>query len=757
LSPRQRAYAVLFITWLGFALRLYDLGSDSLWFDEILTARTAEDDLGSIWQRQAELSDHPPALYMLAHVSLELGHSEFALRLPGALLGVLAVPLLYRLARSWGEPRIGLWAALLLALSPSHVQFSQEARHYSPLSTLSLASLMVLYQGLERGDKKWWAAFGVATLLSFYTHYASFIVLALEVAFAALVLGMAWLKAREHNQPNANVTAAIGWLAVSLLIAGALYSPWIPHMLGHLGQNLGPEAARSTATDVSLTAWVASSFYAFGIRRWTAFLFGGLCLWGWLVNLRRRRWERAWLFLIWLTVPFFLIKFTDVRRHPFPKYVAYLLPIYLLGVATGIDALMDSLARLWPRSRRQVSGLLAALIALSLVLVSVPAIKQVYLHVERDWKGAVQTLSGIAGEGDVFITATLDLPDGFNQGWFSLPYYLEKVFDTFYLLPAAHIAPDLDELADAVGEKRNVWALILNRVKPMHFDNADFQVVPFRGQLFLVYPTQSEQTILDKSIALFEAFAPFALSPQPQRRILLDLAAMYNAAQRYEEANETLELVLSLDPAGGSKLHRVAGDTYHGLLKEYVAAKRMAEARAIAWKLLALDSKDKAALQALTVYDFIARLPEAEINAAQGPFEHVDTRTFTMPQTGDWQPVLFMHPSSKVSYSLTLPETAVELQFSAAMAPESWDWGGDGSTFVVRLQSEDGEVHELFSQHVGNDPGERRWHHTTIDLSPFAGQDVVITLSTGPGPQGDFSGDWAGWASPRIVWSPDAP
>jgi len=41
-----------------------------------------------------------------------------------------------------------------------------------------------------------------------------------------------------------------------------------------------------------------------------------------------------------------------------------------------------------------------------------------------------------------------------------------------------------------------------------------------------------------------------------------------------------------------------------------------------------------------------------------------------------------------------------------------------------------------------------------VDLSQWAGQSVLLTLSTGPGPNGDFTGDLAGWGLPRIVRSP---
>jgi mannosyltransferase len=748
----QHVCIILAITLLGFGLRLYDLGGDSLWYDEILTARTAKRDLAGIWTFQTEVSDHPPLLYVLTHLALKLGHSDFAVRLPPALLGALAIPLVYRLGRVWWKPWVGLWGALLMALSPFHIRYCQEARHYVPLVTIALASLLFLHQGLKRRSNVWWGAFAAATALGFYTHYASFIILAVEVAFATLALGRAWIRERDRRS-RTNVLATAGRLSASTLVATILYIPWTPSVLGHLEQNLGPEAARATAVDVPIGDWVVNAFNAFGADRVTAFIFGGLSLVGWGNSLRRRAWERAWLILVWLAGPFLLTRLMDVSRYPFPKYVAYVLPIYLLSAAAGGHALIGALARVWPSARRWVSGSLAALAALLLIVVSASAIGQVYAYVERDWKGAVQYLSGMASEGDVFITATLDLSSGFNQGRFSLPYYLGKTLNTYCLLPAADIGPELNELGDAAWERRRVWALVIDRGPEPSFDDPNLRAIPFQGDLYLVYMAEPRKTALEESIALFEALTPRARSPQPQRKMLTDLAAMYNAARQFEKANETLDLALNLDVAVDSRLYAVTLDTYHGLLEKYSVENRTDETRAVAWELLALNAKDEAALRVLTVYDFIARLPDAKVNALQEPFQHVDTRVFTMPQNGDWKAVLFMHPTSEASYDVALPDEAVEFRFSVAMAPESWDWGGDGSTFTVRLRNAHGEEHVLFSRHVSNAPEDRQWHGIYVDLAPFAGQDVVITFMTEPGPQGDFTGDWAGWGNPRIVWS----
>lgn len=125
-----------------------------------------------------------------------------------------------------------------------------------------------------------------------------------------------------------------------------------------------------------------------------------------------------------------------------------------------------------------------------------------------------------------------------------------------------------------------------------------------------------------------------------------------------------------------------------------------------------------------------------------------------MPQNGDWGDVLFVHSPAAVTYTLTLPDAPTTLHFRMAMAPESWVWGGDGSTFVVRVQPSDRLPVELFRQHIDNTPQNQGWHEAAVSLAPYAGKSITLTLTTEFGPAGNSVGDWAGWETPRIMWQP---
>jgi len=87
----------LWVTLLAAAVRLCGLGVQSLWLDEAFSHLFATLPLDMVWQAMIVDAVHPPLYYLLMRLVIVLvGGSEFALRFPSALAGVLTVALLYR-------------------------------------------------------------------------------------------------------------------------------------------------------------------------------------------------------------------------------------------------------------------------------------------------------------------------------------------------------------------------------------------------------------------------------------------------------------------------------------------------------------------------------------------------------------------------------------------------------------------------------------------------------------------------------------
>src|SRR5262249_59034398 len=104
------------------------------------------------------------------HFFLQMHDSDFFFRLPSVLFGIGSLPLCYLLARRLASPAAAVWAVLVLALSPLHIWYSQEARMYAQLLFLSLLSTLFLCNALERTQPRWWVLYTVTVTAGLFTH-----------------------------------------------------------------------------------------------------------------------------------------------------------------------------------------------------------------------------------------------------------------------------------------------------------------------------------------------------------------------------------------------------------------------------------------------------------------------------------------------------------------------------------------------------------------------------------------------------------
>ena len=96
MPPRHLAGLILL---LGFALCLYRLGYQSLWYDEGVSVFLAQKSLSALTAHTAG-DIHPPLYYYLLHLWIRLaGASEFSLAFLSLTFGVLLIALLFLLGR----------------------------------------------------------------------------------------------------------------------------------------------------------------------------------------------------------------------------------------------------------------------------------------------------------------------------------------------------------------------------------------------------------------------------------------------------------------------------------------------------------------------------------------------------------------------------------------------------------------------------------------------------------------------------------
>src|SRR5258708_1809835 len=132
-EARRRTYLLLLIVGLGLALRLYGLSLYPLEGDEYNSIAGARD---------INLNWNSIGYAVLTHFWIRLGNSEFWLRLPAAIFGIVTVPILFKIGERLGGWRTGIACALLAATSPFSIYHSQEMRFYSLFALASAGFIL---------------------------------------------------------------------------------------------------------------------------------------------------------------------------------------------------------------------------------------------------------------------------------------------------------------------------------------------------------------------------------------------------------------------------------------------------------------------------------------------------------------------------------------------------------------------------------------------------------------------------------------
>jgi 4-amino-4-deoxy-L-arabinose transferase-like glycosyltransferase len=217
------ALALTCLTAVALGLRLYALDARSLWLDEILTSQPAHlrGPADVITWSQAAINQMP-FFYMFTWFFGHWGDSGVILRLPPAIFGTLLVPAIYLLARDLFGVRAGLVAALMGAVLPFAVWYSQEARNYSLLMLMTTLQMWFAFRSVKRGRIIDWLGLAVFSILNLYTHYVA---LAATAAVALYIFVFVLTDALRGAPARAKV-AVIG--LVGLALAAAALVHWRP-------------------------------------------------------------------------------------------------------------------------------------------------------------------------------------------------------------------------------------------------------------------------------------------------------------------------------------------------------------------------------------------------------------------------------------------------------------------------------------------------------------------------------------------------
>ncbi len=181
---------LFFITLLAAALRFYKLGEWSFWIDEIYTINHATSHFSS---GDLILQHIPPArnwvpvsIILTAQTMNAWGVNEWSARLTSMVIGILTIPILYMPTKRIFGRRVALIALLLLAITPWHIFWSQNARFYTALMLFYSLALFVFYFAIEQNRPLYFISFYILFYLAMSERLIA--VLLLPVIFVYLLL-----------------------------------------------------------------------------------------------------------------------------------------------------------------------------------------------------------------------------------------------------------------------------------------------------------------------------------------------------------------------------------------------------------------------------------------------------------------------------------------------------------------------------------------------------------------------------------------
>ncbi len=337
-------WALVAILALAGVLRLHNLTATDIWVDEANSILTAKQPVSVILDMLSRDSSPPLYYFLLKSWIATVGDSPAAVRLPSTIFSLMLVAAVFVIGRCEIGRRAGLWAALLVAISPTQVFYSQQARMYTLLPLLALTAWWFLVRYLRGGRAQdFWVSM-LATAAALYTHNFAVYV---PLVHAVLVIGSGQLLRR------------FGMWVVAVVFLVLALAPWVPTLLTQLAngdhyawyvERWEREGTLGAAVD-SLRSWSPAGSMVMYARakpiEWygvPAVVATGFAIWGAVLLVRRRAKgaaPEAWWVIAACVVP--VLASLGLSLILTPHYVPgrvdqMMLPCFALLVGAGLAA-----------------------------------------------------------------------------------------------------------------------------------------------------------------------------------------------------------------------------------------------------------------------------------------------------------------------------------------------------------------------------------------------------------------------------------
>lgn len=499
---RWQVPILIVILILGLVLRVYDLDAESLWTDEAYSVRYAQEpEMRTVLEGIARTEAAPPAYYLLLQGWIGLfGNSEFSVRFPSAILGVMSIAFLFFITRRLLGWKVALLASFFMAVSLQQIIYSQEARMYSLFTFLSLASTYSFLRAYEfwtgmstetsaentkirHSSSSVWAVLTIiAITAALYTNYLA---LSIIITYTLLCYGT---KKRTAYWQWSFMLMVIALLSLPLIVTAQQQFSSIGVGAGYTFQKLGMPAFLAQfglflfAIPSGLIVVILALLIAFRdkISRW----WSPIALPSYKVGLLVTLFCAAYLYLIIkpLTLaglPLFQVPLT--HSYFLIRHSLFLAPLLYVGFAVLL--LRPSIHKM------------ATFCFVVLILTSTISLALYYPEpTKTQWREAAQFVAEHEQEKPLVL---LDRGGGSNA--FLLSYYYGSNLDILRLTVSIRGQPlrmlSLEEVQARIGTKREFW-VVLSKNR----DTGDYYVEHLKQK----YGIREQQELYEVSLYRFQ-------------------------------------------------------------------------------------------------------------------------------------------------------------------------------------------------------------------------------------------------------------
>lgn len=189
-------------------------------------------------------AEHTPAYYAVVRLAMQLfGSSVTVTRGVAAVISLFVFPCIYWLCLElFASPLVGWIAMALVAVSPLHVLYAQEAREYSLLTVTTLLTSIALLRAIRQKTKLSWGRYALTVVLGLYSHLIFILV---------CVAHGSYLLIQERFRLTQNFLAYL----MASLIGLITLIPWIVLYFIN-ASSIGEWTARSINFDTLIRRWL---------------------------------------------------------------------------------------------------------------------------------------------------------------------------------------------------------------------------------------------------------------------------------------------------------------------------------------------------------------------------------------------------------------------------------------------------------------------------------------------------------------------